>query len=582
MSNSYQLNNLPPELWYTIVSFLPNRDIKSLRLVSKQLCDSVELRLQRVFLSANPLNIKVFRAIADHEKFRHQISEIIWDDARFARGPPTSDVIHPEEGLYLPVTDASDEEKEEAFRLRRHDDSGAEGPPNWEVYESDLDYGDPDDEFADPALQLRASTNFKGQNCPLWFKAACVSNIENLFMRREKLNSTEAWHQKFKNEKKLGKAALSMSESWEIYRALLRKQADVLAGNYDRDAFLYGLERFPALEKVTVTPAAHGVPFAPLYHSPMIRSFPEGFNYPIPRGWPTPTTEQPEDEIAFPWQRVDERHKEKWRAFRIVTRALAHQKSNVVELILEARQLYTGINCTIFDEPCEEHENLLTILTKPGFRRLDLSLMFGGRGSDAENWKTFRDGRLRETLSVMEDLEEFSFYTSGLDRCYEYGDPPIGINPVSLERIFPIEKWSKLRHFALSRFIVRQTDLITFLSKLPETVQSVELSFLVFIDHGSSWHYLLEEMRSKIREKTLWPGRRPIVVIGNERYYLLLGGATWIEKAVNKFLYEDGENPFHEPPRERVKKELGRVKDAFDPYFCYSCYAKLRITWAQK
>jgi hypothetical protein len=567
MSNSYQLNNLPPELWYTIVSFLPNREIKSLRLVSKQLCDSVELRLQRVFLSANPLNIKVFRAIADHEKLRHQISEIIWDDARFARGPSTSDVIHPEEGLYLPVTDASDEETEEAFRLRRHDDSEAEGPPNWEVYESDIDYGDPDDEFADPALQLRASTNFKGQNCPLWFKAACVNNIENLFMRREKLNSTEAWHQKFKNEKKLGKAALSMSESWEIYRALLRKQADVLAGNYDGEAFLYGLERFPALKKVTVTPAAHGITFAPLYFSPMIRSFPEGFNYPIPRGWPTSTTEQPEDEIAFPWQRVDERHKEKWRAFRIVTRALAHQRSNVVELILEARQLYTGINCTIFDEPCEEHENLLTTLTKPGFRRLDLSLMFGGRGSDAENWKTFRDGRLRETLSVMEDLEEFNFYTSGLDRCYEYGDPPIGINPVSLERIFPIEKWSKLRHFALSRFIVRQTDLVTFLSKLPETVQSVELSFLVFIDHGSSWHYFLEEMRSKIREKTLWPGRRPSVVIGNERYYLLLGGATWIEKAVNTFLYEDGENPFHEPPRERVKKELGRVKDAFDPYF---------------
>lgn len=567
MSNSYQLNNLPPELWYTIVLFLPNRDIKNLRLVSKQLCDSVELRLQRVFLSANPLNIKVFRAIADHEKSRHQISEIIWDDARFARGPPASDVIHPEEGLYLPVTDASDEETEEAFRLRRHDDSEAEGPPNWEVYESDIDYGDPDDEFADPALQLRANTNFKGQNCPLWFKAACVNNIENLFMRREKLNSTEAWHQKFKNEKKLGKAALSMSESWEIYRTLLRKQADVLAGNYDREAFLYGLERFPALKKVTVTPAAHGVPFAPLYHSPMIRSFPEGFNYPIPRGWPTSTTEQPEDEIAFPWQRVDERHKEKWRAFRIITRALAHQKSNVVELILEARQLYTGINCTIFDEPCEEHENLLTILTKPGFCRLDLSLMFGGRGSDAENWKTFRDGRLRETLSVMEDLEEFNFYTSGLDRCYEYGDPPIGINPVSLERIFPIEKWSKLRHFALSRFIVRQTDLVTFLSKLPETVQSVELSFLVFIDHGSSWHYFLEEMRLKMREKTLWPGRRPSVVIGNERYYLLLGGATWIEKAVDKFLYEDGENPFHEPPRERVKKEVGRVKDAFDPYF---------------
>jgi hypothetical protein len=62
---------LPLELWREITSHLPNRDIKSMRLASKQYSNAVELRLQRVFLSANPLNIEVFRAVADHEKFRH-------------------------------------------------------------------------------------------------------------------------------------------------------------------------------------------------------------------------------------------------------------------------------------------------------------------------------------------------------------------------------------------------------------------------------------------------------------------------------------------------------------------------------
>jgi hypothetical protein len=112
-----QFYGLPVELWSAILSHLPNRDIKTLRLVSKQSCNSVELRLQRVFLSANPLNIKVFRAIADHEKFRHKITEIIWDDARFARGPAGD--INTTRGLYVPESDASDNEMESSFESRR-------------------------------------------------------------------------------------------------------------------------------------------------------------------------------------------------------------------------------------------------------------------------------------------------------------------------------------------------------------------------------------------------------------------------------------------------------------------------------
>lgn len=200
---------------------------------------------------------------------------------------------------------------------------------------------------------MRNSANFRGQNVPLWFKAACVTNIEQLLMRRRKLNMVESWHQKFETEKQLGSSGPSMNECWAIYRGLLRQQADVLAGNYDEEVFLYGLKRFPALKRVTVTAAAHGVPFAPLYPSPMVRAFPQGFNYPIPRGWPTSTTEEPEDVITFPWQRVDERHREKYRAFRIVIRALAQQNNKVVELVLDARStaaysMVLAWNTTIF------------------------------------------------------------------------------------------------------------------------------------------------------------------------------------------------------------------------------------------
>lgn len=76
------LLRLPVELSLAVVSYLPNRDIKSLRLTCRRLSQIAHLRLSRVFLSANPLNIEVFRAIGNHERYRHNVVEIIWDDVQ--------------------------------------------------------------------------------------------------------------------------------------------------------------------------------------------------------------------------------------------------------------------------------------------------------------------------------------------------------------------------------------------------------------------------------------------------------------------------------------------------------------------
>ncbi|EXK85880.1 hypothetical protein FOQG_10297 [Fusarium oxysporum f. sp. raphani 54005] len=43
----------------------------------------MHLCLNRLFLSPNFRDIEVFRAVADHETFRLQVTEIIYDDARF-------------------------------------------------------------------------------------------------------------------------------------------------------------------------------------------------------------------------------------------------------------------------------------------------------------------------------------------------------------------------------------------------------------------------------------------------------------------------------------------------------------------
>lgn len=76
---------------------------------------------------------------------------------------------------------------------------------------------------------------------------------------------------------------MPLIESWAYYQQLIRQQDEILQSGTDITALAYALSRFPSLYRVTVTPAAHGFLFNPLYATPIIREFPIGFNYPIPR-----------------------------------------------------------------------------------------------------------------------------------------------------------------------------------------------------------------------------------------------------------------------------------------------------------
>ncbi|KAF5680175.1 hypothetical protein FCIRC_5885 [Fusarium circinatum] len=76
------LPRLPQELTNAISQHLDGSGLKALRETCSAMARAVPLRFDRVFISANSLNIQVFRAIADHDIYRHQVTEIIWDDAR--------------------------------------------------------------------------------------------------------------------------------------------------------------------------------------------------------------------------------------------------------------------------------------------------------------------------------------------------------------------------------------------------------------------------------------------------------------------------------------------------------------------
>ncbi|KAI1858105.1 uncharacterized protein JN550_012861 [Neoarthrinium moseri] len=93
---------LPVEIIRQITGYLPNSDIKSLRLTCRSLSKSTVMRLQRVFLSANPRNF----------------TEIIWDDALL-----TGAKLHPQ---------TEDEEQDSVSDVSSDNASDSEsGCPRW-------------------------------------------------------------------------------------------------------------------------------------------------------------------------------------------------------------------------------------------------------------------------------------------------------------------------------------------------------------------------------------------------------------------------------------------------------------------
>ncbi|KAL6231580.1 hypothetical protein BDW75DRAFT_38781 [Aspergillus navahoensis] len=500
--------DFPVEIIQIIASYLPNSSIKTLRLTCKPLCNIVRLRLDRAFLSANPLNIAVFRAIADSKIFRHGIKEIIWDDARFIKAPLGEFHIADErEDLWI------DEET----------------------------------------------------GCPEWFVNACRENKEDLEMRKY-------WHSEYPDHGHIEQLALAEEQaaaepplkiSWQYYQNLLQQQENTIIFNMDAEALEYGLRRCPALKRVTITPAVHGWIFTPLYETPMIRAFPKGFNYPIPRGWPDipEGTYKPE---AMPWE--DEATRKDFRGFGIVTRALAsYADHHVSELIITANTLQTGLNCRVFETHNAQYTDFAAILRKPGFARLDLSLLV--RGQERTGWPAYRNGLLRRALNGAHSLEHISLSTNVDENPASDSTIPGSAGGrdqlVPLRTIFPVDEWKSLRHFSLSGFLVDKDDIISFLSALPPTLRSVHLGFLYFVDHGGSYRELLIDMRDQLDWRKRDPADRPVVSLAKPTFYKRIGHAVWLDNEVWEFLYGEGENPFYD--RGIAVDDKGVIRDAFLP-----------------
>lgn len=96
-----------------VVHELHNIDLKNLRQICTYFKDTTHLRLNCLFLSPNLHDVEVFRAVADHETSRLQVTEIIYDGgfdpAHEMEWPTYSRYVEEDEGRvanpYIPESD---------------------------------------------------------------------------------------------------------------------------------------------------------------------------------------------------------------------------------------------------------------------------------------------------------------------------------------------------------------------------------------------------------------------------------------------------------------------------------------------
>ncbi|KAM0268527.1 hypothetical protein ACHAQH_009966 [Verticillium albo-atrum] len=259
---------LPTELLDTVLFSLPNRDLKNLRLACKSVQATIPLRFGRVFISPHPRDIEVFEAVAQHDALRQQVTEIIYDDARF---------MDP-----FPLTEEEQEVVEREGRFDWEDEAPPpKGVPHWYNY------------FYNKLVQKM--DGWRAEDVQRPYHQARADKV---------------------------RARLEVRASYKVYHKLPRQQEKVMRTNADAKALLHHLPCFPHLNQATLMPAAHGQDLRPLYETPAIRELPYGFIYPPPRGWPMLDPDHGRNPEAEAWDR--DSVKNKWRGFRIATRALAY------------------------------------------------------------------------------------------------------------------------------------------------------------------------------------------------------------------------------------------------------------------
>ncbi|KAJ4139878.1 hypothetical protein NW768_001225 [Fusarium equiseti] len=488
------LSTLPAELVDNIANFLPNRDIKSLRLTSRFVHNCVRLRLDRVFISANPLNIRVVEEVANHEYYRKGVIEIIWDESYFEWQETT--------------------------------------PPDYKYKNSEFEfsYGCPSWYLNRGRAAISELAESKGNDA--------VANRPDLAARMRKLAT-----------------AMLPGESYHYYYQLVKQERWMLRSGADWKTFEYALDRFPSLRRVTISTKVHGKLFMPRYETPLIRSFPYGFVYALPGPWHFPDAHQTSRII---WKDKDAKLSDEYKVFRrglcSALRVLAkHGKHKVSEFIVEDHEerehnwvryypshprWRTHEYTARMDDRGYALDDLCSLIQRPGLQSLSL------------NHEQYRG--LVEAFEKAESLRSLCLYGDQRAR------PEVRIEALTRNLTLPECLIQRLHSLVLKRITVNKDGLITLLDSLIslQSLELRSVGFEDYGGeeltrrYGASIYrtYNPRDFLFDLRDKTGWRDRslRPTVTILISEIFLQWPKSQMVklDSEIGDFLYRYGDIPF--------------------------------------
>lgn len=424
-----RLSILPPEVQLVLAGFIPNRDIKSLRLTCKQASKTFLPRFDRVFISPNRRALDIFKAIAEDERFRHQVREIAWDDCRFYAWN-TYDMNR--WGDYCRYSDSVRTLETFTNELQKYLD-GLES------------FGNPPDD--DPDVPWLSPHEDKDNR---WGTCTTCNPVD-------------------------------YEASFKRYEKLFREQDAIIREEEDRVVFRLGLAAFPRLRTVTITNGVYqlndkcktplAVDILPGIVIPERWAWPSGFSANFP---------------SHPWLQVSKIY----RGFTVATEELANGTHQIENFIVrdEDERGCSGIGQQLLKPRNRTLESFQALVARPGLKRLELPIFsarfgrHGGLESRYHDWDFLRNGILRNTLSQASDLEHFCFSVSGRfahdTNWLTYGNADC----TPLLSFLPVSCWPNLRHLALYQLFVELEDLGRLLRELPETVETIHLGDINVLD----------------------------------------------------------------------------------------------------
>ncbi|KAJ8116434.1 hypothetical protein OPT61_g2135 [Boeremia exigua] len=442
--------DLPSEILEIIYQTLSSMDIKRLRLTNRMLAETVELRIDRVFISPNRANLDCLSGVLNHPRYCLRVQEIIWDDSQLDE--------------YLTL---------EKFRERLESDQ----------------------EKAKTALEDHLSTPLGGEDHGASHESI---GIEDCIDEDGSLTHIGKAILLGSDDKRSADmiashaASMSIEDSYALYQKLYQDEKEIIKRAWDVAGLQRALTQLPNLRRITLTSEIWR-PWIPIptYDTPFFRALPAGFRK--PSVWPWICCHHSSSVDPPRYNTSTQRLSAKWRGYSIIMALLvSYPVSNLQEFVIDTGQETIGLPQELFALPNIDFRNTIQVLSTASLKKFQFSLVeqiTGLPDRDFSGALSVDIDLLEHVISVMPHLEFLDLKWRSLSQhgCNSF---PGGF----LQQSCPRLKHLSLRYTKLTgRWLY---DLIVG----HKSLETVVLDKVEFIDHGPDSISAHEEVFSRLRE----------------------------------------------------------------------------------